>query len=258
MLAMAKESGDMKFRLLQARVPGDRVRQEERAAFANRLGVDEPCVLPFDLLADEISYNRVTDDVDAILVGGSGTYSVLDDAPWLYGFFDLLGSLANTGFPTFASCFGFQGLVVALGGEIRHDEDNAEVGSFDLTATSAAREDSVFSVLPDQFVAQEGHKDRAFALPSVLTNLASSDRCPFQAVRVGDSPVYATQFHPELTGQDNQLRFKRYFDMYSEAFGASQAQSMLDAFRPSPEANALLTRFKQLLIDQDRIRTKHD
>jgi GMP synthase (glutamine-hydrolysing) len=154
-----------------------------------------------------------------------------------------LGQLADRGFPTFASCFGFQGLVLALGGQIIHDDDNAEVGSFDLKPTKAAATDPIFKSLPAQFVAQQGHKDRASTLPSGVVNLASSARCPFQAIRVADSPVYATQFHPELTDVGNQKRFSRYFDMYSKAFGHSQAQSMLDAFRPSPEANTLLRDF---------------
>lgn len=57
-------------------------------------------------------------------------------------------------------------------------------------------------------------------------------------------PVWATQFHPELTGNDNRTRFERYFAMYSKAFGAAEARRTLDAFHPSPEANALLGAFR--------------
>ena len=101
--------------------------------------------------------------------------------------------------------------------------------------------------LPERFVAQQGHKDRATVLPTSVQNLASSQRCPHQALRVPGQPVWATQFHPELTWQDNRLRFERYFAMYSEAFGASQAQAMLDSFRPSEAANGLLRRFVQVV-----------
>lgn len=234
-----------KFRLLQARLPGDPVRQEERQAFASRLQVSPDDIIVHDMLNETSTFDVVTENVDAILVGGSGAFSILDDAPWIGDFVQTLGQLADSGFPTFASCFGFHGMVLALGGEIRHDEENSEVGSFKLHTTPASQDDPVFGALPSQFVAQEGHKDRATQLPDALVNLASSARCPFQAFRVEGKPVYATQFHPELTGNDNKQRFQRYFDMYSKAFGSSQAQSMLDAFRPSPEANDLLLAFRR-------------
>ena len=39
----------MKFRLLQARLPDDLVRTEEREAFATQMGVDSDSILPFDI-----------------------------------------------------------------------------------------------------------------------------------------------------------------------------------------------------------------
>ena len=109
----------------------------------------------------------------------SGAFSVLDDEPWIHSFIDLLGHIADQGFPTFASCFGFQGMILALGGEVIHDEPNAEVGSFVLETTQAAKNDPLFASLPATFVAQEGHKDRAQTLPAGVTNMARSERCPF-------------------------------------------------------------------------------
>jgi len=236
-----------RFRLLQARVAGDPVRTEEQHAFAARLEVPPTAIDPFDLLEEEITLERVTEDVDAVLVGGSGAYSVRQDEVWLHRFIELMGAIAEAGFPTFASCFGFQALVLALGGEISSDEDGTEVGSFDVFLAEAAREDPLFRDLPERFVAQQGHKDHAPRIPTQAVNLATSERCPYQAIRVVGTPVYATQFHAELTLEDNLTRFRRYFEMYSNAYGISQARRMLDGFRPSPEANALLRRFRELL-----------
>ena len=204
----------------------------------------------YDMLTSELAFATVTDGCDAILVGGSGAFSVLDDEPWIHSFIDLLGHIADQGFPTFASCFGFQGMILALGGEVIHDEPNAEVGSFVLETTQAAKNDPLFASLPATFVAQEGHKDRAQTLPAGVTNMARSERCPFQAIRVQDTLVYATQFHPELTYTENRKRFGRYFDMYSKAFGKSEAESMMDAFIPSPEANGLLQAFTEIIRKQ--------
>lgn len=241
----------MRFRLLQARLENDPVRGEERLAFATQLGVDLEQVETFDLLTGEASFERVTTGTDAVLVGGSGAFSVLDDTPWMPSFFRTLEGLVEHDFPTFASCFGFQGIVRALGGEMIHDEDHAEVGSFELRPTSAAAEDPVFRHLPTPFVAQAGHKDRAARLPAGITNLASSERCPYQAFRLGRN-VIATQFHPELTHLANMARMKRYFDMYARAFGTREAERMLDAFVDGPEANQLLVRFRDW-VDPRRI-----
>jgi GMP synthase (glutamine-hydrolysing) len=240
----------VRFRLLQARLPGDPVREEERQAFAARLGVPIKDLVPFDLLAaPEIAFDPVTDGVDAVLVGGSGAFSVTDDAPWIRPFADTVAALADRGFPTFASCFGFQAMVMGLGGRVDHDPDAAEVGSFDLTLEPAAEADPLFGELPPRFVAQQGHKDRAFTLPSGLVHLARSERCPYQAVRAGAHPVWATQFHPELTMADNRARFLRYLAMYEQAFGGAEAQRMVDAFRESPHSNGLLRRFAAFVAD---------
>jgi GMP synthase (glutamine-hydrolysing) len=80
-----------------------------------------------------------------------------------------------------------------------------------------------------------------------VTHLASSEKAPFQAFRVGEAPVYATQFHPELDWQDQRLRFLRYFDMYSGVFGTQDAKAMVDSFRPTPESCSLLAGFRALI-----------
>ena len=84
-------------------------------------------------------------------------------------------------------------------------------------------------------------------LPDSVVNLAQSDRCPYQAIRIGDGPVYATQFHPELTGTENRARFQRYLDFYAKTFGDVRAQEMLDGFNDSPLTEDLLARFAALL-----------
>ncbi len=235
----------LRFRLLQARAPDDLVKEEERASFVELLEVDSAHVQSWDLLQGHTSPERVTQGVDAVLVGGSGAYGVNDDVAWMRSFIDTLGSLADTGSPLFASCFGFQGLCVALGATVISDPDGAEVGTYSLNLTDAGKTDPLFRSLPHRFLAQEGHKDRAIGMPKGCTWLARSDRCPYQAIRVGEGLVYATQFHPELDDQTQRLRFSRYFDLYKGIYGEARAREILEEMRPSPEANALLAGFAQ-------------
>lgn len=231
-----------RFALLQARSPNDIAKHEEHQAFADRLAVPIEDVCAVDIFSVDLT-SSILEPFDALLVGGAGEYSVLDDNTHIKRFIDFLGQCANDGFPLFASCFGFQALVLALGGDVIADEPNAEVGSYVLHPTQQAKEDPVFSTLPDPFVAQLGHKDRASRLPDCVENLAASQRCPFQAIRMTDRPVYATQFHPELTWKDNRLRFQRYMPIYGKLFGEEKALERLNSHRPGPEANTLLRRF---------------
>lgn len=248
---MSTRRANRRYRLLQARLPDDIVRVEERQSFADRLGVELNQVAAHNLITETATLEELIDGFDAVLVGGSGSYSVLDDLGWVRAFIDLLGEIAATRTPMFASCFGFQGLVLALGGEVRPVEERSEVGTYRVSLTADAAGDDIFSSLPAHFDAQQGHKDSAVRLPSGVTHLAASERCEYQAIRVAGARIYATQFHPELTGADNQARFLRYYDLYRRVFDEERAAAILHGHRESPESNALLSHFAAAL-DRDQ------
>lgn len=230
------------YTLLQARNPSDPARLDEHAAFANKLGVGVTEIRTVDILTERLD-DGLMDAAHAMLVGGSGEYSVLDDVPPIRAFIDYLARVAESGHPMFASCFGFQALALGLGGTVEHDEDNAEVGTYDLELTPAGAADPLFGALPSGFKAQLGHKDQVRRMPAACTNLASSSRTQNQAYRVDGQPVYATQFHPELSWRENRARFERYFVEYGRVFGEEAALAQLEGHKPSPEANTLLHRF---------------
>jgi GMP synthase (glutamine-hydrolysing) len=237
----------LSFLLLQARNLNDLVRNEERDAFATQLGVRPGQVKQLDILNDDLDL-AMTQDVDAVLVGGAGEFGVVNPHPPVQRMIRFLVGAAEADHPIFASCFGFQALVVGLGGEVVEDEENSEVGTYELQSTESAAKDPVFSALPLRFKAQLGHKDRAVKMPTGVTNLVSSERCPYQALHIPGTSVYATQFHPELTWLDNRLRFERYMDQYGRLFGEEGAQRRLDAHEPGPEANELLGRFVDICL----------
>ena len=151
---------------------------------------------------------------DLIFIGGSGAYSVLDDAPWIRAFLDLLVEICAMGIPTHASCFGFQGLALALGGEVVHDEDRRELGVRPLVLTAAGQADPLFGRLPHHFYAQLGHHDHVTQLPNGVTELATGETSPHQAFKVTDAPFWATQFHPELNRNSTMERWLVYRDHY--------------------------------------------
>ena len=238
----------LRFLLLQARNQGDRVLDEERAQFASRMRVEMEQVVPRDLLSQPLSL-AMLQGYDALLVGGSGEYSVLDEHPGIEAGKELLAEVAQVGFPTFASCFGFQLMVEGMGGQVILDADNAEVGTFKLELTPEGASDPIFGTLPPRFDAQLGHRDRAYTMPAGVHTLASSPCCPHQALRVSTKPVYAAQFHPELTWLDNRGRFERYMDYYGRLFGEVEAGRILrEDFRASPAASSLLGVFVDVVL----------
>ncbi len=232
-----------RFLLLQAREAGDPAADHEVRCFADALQVPLGAVVPWDLLRGAPDAAAL-DGVDALLVGGSGAFSVLDDLPWLHRFMDFLEETSvHRRFPTFASCFGFQALVVAGGGEVVRDPEHAELGTFDILLTEQGRTDALLGPLAPSFPAQLGHKDRASRLPADCVPLAFSERCPYQCFKVVDAPVIATQFHPELDRDAEAFRCRTYAAMYADAGVAAEMQRVIDGLRESPEATALMRRW---------------
>ena len=229
--------------LLQARKDDDPMALHEQQCFASCLGVS-PDLVPCQNILHGLPTTETLESTDLLLIGGSGEYSVTDNAQFIFDFIDFLAEVCvNQHVPTFGSCFGFQGLVVAAGGEVKTDTSRAEVGTFDITLTDAGQKDPLFEGVPKVFSAQLGHKDMATRLPSGLQHLASSERAPFQAVRVPGTEVVATQFHPELTRQANTKRYLRYQAGYSVTKELRDSDSVLSTMNESPEASALIPRW---------------
>ncbi len=234
--------------LLQARYPDDPCLEDERRSFAEKSGLDIGQFTPHNLL-DGPPSNRLMKSFDAIMVGGSGDFYVskgnLPEFPTLL---DNLAELATDGPPTYASCFGYQLLVRALGGEVIYDPGNTEVGTYGLTLTEEGREDGLIGRLPNDFRAQFGHKDRASKMPAGIPNLAFTETCPLQAFRMPGRPLWASQFHPELDADENRTRFERYLSGYSKHMTPEEREEALDRFRDSPEPEKILPLFLKLVF----------
>lgn len=242
---MSNTFSPLRILLVQARTIDDPMRAHELAAFARRTELEEACFRIFNVATDSVEHFTV-DDIDCVMVGGSGAFSVVDGGfDWHEGFLNIMRDLVRRRVPTFASCFGFQALVQALGGELKKDVDKAELGTHELSLTEQGKSDSLFGRLPERFDAQFGHNDSAVVLPEDLLHLAQTPRCPYQAVRVKGAPIVATQFHPELDMSGNLDRFQNYLEHYkSEGQDFEQAMAYARSIhRPSPRSGELLRFF---------------
>lgn len=137
-----------------------------------------------------------TDGYDAVvLLGGNLMPDADDEAPWLPRERELARAAVSDGTPFLGICLGGQILAHILGGEVLADFGLPEKGVTDIQLLAEAADDVLlqgFSLVP----AIENHRDRITRLPEGSVWLASSERCPLQAFRVGDR-AWGLQFHPE-------------------------------------------------------------
>ena len=234
--------------LLQARNGDDPMRHAERRSFAEKTGLDVDRIVPHDLLAGPPDLSDLK-RFDALMVGGSGDYYVSNRTlPHFDAQLGFLSEVVGRGHPMFASCFGFQILVAALGGEVIYDPATMEVGTYRLEVTEEGRRDPLLGRLPESFDAQMGRKDRARRLPAGVVHLARSERNPYQALRIPGKPIWATQFHPELDLESNLERYHRYLDGYAELLTLEEQRLALERFKESPHTDSLLPGFLELVF----------
>lgn len=239
-------SPNARFLLLQVRNEGDPIIGQEIDCFAAAIGCGASRVTPHSVLG-AFPTQPTIDEHDVVLIGGSGDYSAAGEGEWLERILDGLRLLHDRGKPTFASCWGFQAFARAMGGRCEHDPENAELGNVELTLTEAGKQDPVFGALPERFLGFAGHEDHVTLLPEDALLLASTTRVREQAYTFADKPIYATQFHPELT-RDTILRRLAAYPRYVEQFAGMTLAELTVRLQATPEANGLLPRFVEQVL----------
>ncbi|MFB4275639.1 type 1 glutamine amidotransferase [Nonomuraea sp. MTCD27] len=135
---------------------------------------------------------------DAMIMLGGGYLPGDDDrAPWLRDARRLMGQALAEGVPLLGICLGGQMLAQVAGGEVTGDTGAPENGSLPLTIRPEAAADPLFHGLPPVVPAIEHHKDAITRLPAGAVHLAETERCPYQAFRMGER-AWGVQFHPEV------------------------------------------------------------
>ena len=241
---MAPDLARVRVRLIQIRDKPD-VRAEEHASFAARCGVGAGQIAVANALTDELT-PALADDVDAVMIGGAGAYSVTETYGWTAALAGVCHACADRAVPLFGSCWGHQFLARAFGGEVVHDRARSEMGTHRVELTEAGAADPLFSALPRRFGTQMGHQDRVAVLPASALELARNDRAPHQAFRLEGLPVYGTQFHSELDVATERARLLAYRAHYPEMADGDAFQRVLDGLYETPDADDLLRRFLML------------
>ena len=239
----------LRYLLLQVRDPDDPMRGHEVDCFVEHLRCRSEQVRVVDLLADSPDRSAL-DEADIILLGGSGDYSVAEGGPWLESALGAMRELHELAKPTFASCWGFQAMAKALGGEVVPDHSRAEVGTHEVYLTPTGEADPVLGPLGKTFLAQMGHQDVVNRLPDGAVLLAST-KLSNQAFRFTGKPIYCTQFHPELGRETLLDRLRRYPKYIEKITGLPYDEFVRKHIMPS-QTDGVLVRFVEQVMEGQR------
>jgi GMP synthase (glutamine-hydrolysing) len=236
----------MRLLLLQIR-HDPRVRREEYDSFVRycRLQPEELDILN---VFDTPRFGpEVLAGYDALLVGGASEASVLepDKYPAVPYCIKLLQHCIETDFPVFASCFGFQLAVLALGGTIIRDEKDFEMGSLPISLRPTAAQDLLFADVTDGFHAIAVHRERSVNCPPGATELAYTEPC-CHAFKVDGKRFWACQFHAEVDRATLVARLTIYKDSYTN--GDSHLDEVLSTAMETPESNDLMWKFVERVL----------
>lgn len=245
-----KQRDQLRLLLLQIRDDG-KVREEEHLSFARYAGL-QPAQIDIHNVFDVPEFPAtIADGYDALLVGGASEANVLQ--PHLYPFVQtsqaLIRHCAERGTPVFASCFGFQLAILALGGFIHHKDEGFEMGTIPISLHDGATADTLFHDTPDGFHAVSVHRQFAVDLPEPCELLAYTEQC-MHAFRLRDKPFWAFQFHPEVDKATLVERLTFFKEHYTD--GEGELDRVLNAAVETPHSNGLVAKFvDRILLDID-------
>lgn len=101
----------------------------------------------------------------------------------------------SLGIPVLGICYGMQIACQSQGGRVTPSSDR----EFGRTQCAVNDHSDLFQDIPESFTAWMSHGDQIEDLADDFVALATTDTCPFAAMRHKTKPIYGIQFHPEVT-----------------------------------------------------------
>ena len=240
---MTSAIAQLKILLIHIR-ENDEVAEHERFCVQQIAGLEASQIDAVNIdKTPKIDGSRIN-NADAVIIGGSGHHSAIQDYDFTEPLKRAIAEMVDKRKPLLGSCWGHQFIARVLGGEVVHDPDHAEVGSLEISSTEAASADPLFNVCPAKYHALMGHHDRVNTLPPDATELAYSERCRNQAYRIGDLPIYGTQFHTELTPHTLMERLRMYPKYLPDNVGIDDLEREI---LPTPVTEQVMRRFLEYL-----------
>lgn len=143
-----------------------------------------------EIVRHDITAARVRELAPLGIILSGGPNSVYEDgAPQCDpGLFEL-------GLPVLGICYGMQLACQALGGKV----DNAPSREYGRAECEIGASDQLFEEVSAKTQVWMSHGDQVANVADIFEPLASTNTCPFAAVKHKTLPIYGLQFHPEVT-----------------------------------------------------------
>ena len=142
------------------------------------------------ILRHDIAAERIAELAPKGIILSGGPNSVYEDgAP------KCDPKLFELGIPVLGICYGMQLACEALGGKV----DNTPSREYGRAQCKITNHDVLFDGLPEEMEVWMSHGDQVSAISQQFEPLAQTGTCPYAAVRHRELPVFAMQFHPEVT-----------------------------------------------------------
>ncbi len=103
--------------------------------------------------------------------------------------------LFELGIPVLGICYGMQLACEALGGKV----ENTPSREYGPAKCHVSNHEMLFAGLPDEIDVWMSHGDQVASVSEQFEPLAKTNTCPIAALRHRELPIYAMQFHPEVT-----------------------------------------------------------
>ena len=218
------------------------VAQEELQSFAKYSGLAIEQIDVLDVFKQPIFESSVLQGYDALWVGGASDANVLqpEKYPFVQSARNLLLACCQQNMPVFASCFGFQLAVQALGGVVEDSESEFEIGTIPITLAFNSKKDRLLRDTPNYFMAVSVHKQKVMKAPPNTQLLAYTDSC-VHAFKVKGKPFWAFQFHPEVDLEILKQRLTVYRENYTK--NPEMLDRILQAAVATPDSNKLMAKF---------------
>jgi GMP synthase (glutamine-hydrolysing) len=116
-------------------------------------------------------------------------------------------ALFATGIPVLGICYGFQAMVLALGGTVGHT-DRGEFGRAQARVIPGSQ---LFAGLPERLTVWMSHRDSVTAVPDSFFPVASSEGAAIAAFEAPETNLYGVQWHPEVVHTEHGQRVLEHF-----------------------------------------------
>lgn len=162
-----------------------------------------------DIFIHDIQKNQtlpILNKNDAVIITGSHSM-VTHEEPWSLELEKWFPKLIENEVPLLAICYGHQLLAKSLGGISGYHENGMEIGTVEINLHENAKNDVLFSNLPNSFKAHTIHSQTVIELPENAVRLAFNNHDKNHSFRVG-SFAWGVQFHPEFDKNSMNLYIK--------------------------------------------------